>query len=209
MPLKHITRYLREGSRLHAFRSGGGLRVVRMEKDKRGGKLIGYGEHPHIGEALKLANKTLAPLGRMPKKSVYLTGSQTSEDALDEWVLSGHTFDAWLEGEEIVVQLLNPYHSDHCPAPILEEALRKGSAEWHHRGGITKISGVSCRCNGGHKFGQKFDETHWSYSLDTTRETTQPWSYTVAKTGRGKDFDEALKNALEAPQLEVEQKKAA
>lgn len=40
---------LMEGGRLHAFRSGGGLRVVRLEY---GQKLRGYGEHYDIGTAL-------------------------------------------------------------------------------------------------------------------------------------------------------------
>ena len=43
MRLIGINKALKEGGRLHAFLSGSGLRVVRIEKN---GKLKGYGEHP-------------------------------------------------------------------------------------------------------------------------------------------------------------------
>lgn len=43
---------LKEGANIHVFRSGGGLRVVRLEKK---GKLISYGEHPYFSTALSHA----------------------------------------------------------------------------------------------------------------------------------------------------------
>ena len=206
MTHKYIDRALRSGLRLHAFLSGGGLRVVRVEND---GKLAGYGEHPYIQEALRLADKTLRPLGRMPKKSKYLTGSATAIGPLDEWVLSGNTFDAWVEDNKVVVQLINKFYGDSCPTAVLEDALRNGSAEWNHRGGITKIHNVRCGCGSNHAYGQVFDKTHWSYSLETIQKSGRSSYYPVAKTGYGADFGGALENALAAPQLELEEKAKA
>ena len=59
--LDHLQQALRNGAKLHAFLSGGGLRVVRLEK---GGKLLGYGEHPYIEEALRHADEDTEAGGR-------------------------------------------------------------------------------------------------------------------------------------------------
>lgn len=203
MTLSHITTALQAGARLRAFRSGGGLRVVRIERGKRGGKLIGYGEHPHIQEALNLTNKTLRPvIGRMPKRSVYMTGASSADGPLDEWILCGHTFDAWAESDgTIVAHMLNPSFSNEVPETLLKKALAEGSAEWHDRGGIHLVHSVS--------YHPKRDEHRYDYGLKEIKRCTQNVMYPVAKTGRGKNFDEALQEALKAPQLEVEQKKAA
>lgn len=211
MSLQNITRQLLKGNVLHAFRSGGGLRVIRIEESKRGGKLVGYGEYPHVQEALVLANKTLGLFGRIPKKSVYWTGSSIPQDELDAWLLNGRTFDAFTEDGEIVVQLHQEHYRDPCPQPILEEALKSldGSALWHHRGGVIKIHNVTCLCRDSHNFGGDFDKTHWSFSLEYIKELEKPFHYAVTKTGRGKDFDEALTDALEQPALEFDQSKAA
>ncbi len=200
MSLKHITLALREGCRLHAFLSGGGLRVIRVEKGKRGGKLVGYGEDPHIDAALELADDTLRT-GKIPKDSIYLTGSSTPEGPLDQWILCGHTFDAWAEADgAIVVQLLNSYYRDEVPETLLKEALEKGTAEWHNRGGIHQVHSVT------HHPERKAH--HYDYGLKEVKRCTKSVSYPVAKTGRGKDFGEALKAALAAPQLEVEKQAA-
>lgn len=197
MTLSHITKALQAGARLHAFCSGGALRVVRIERGKRGGKLIGYGEHPNIEEALNLTNKTLRPvIGRMPKKSVYLTGASSAESPLDEWILCGNTFDAWAKADgQIVVQLLNENYSDEVPETLLKEAIAHGSADWHNRGGIHQVHSVS--------YHPKRDEHRYDYSLKEIKRCTQNVRYPVAKIGRGKNFDEALQEALKAPQLEI------
>lgn len=203
MVLRHIDKALREGCKLHAFRSGGGLRVIRIEKGKRGGKLVGYGEHPYVDEALRLADRTMRPiLGRMPKKSVYLTGSSSSSGPLDEWILQGHTFDAWAEADgTIVAKLLNSFYSDDVPETLLKKALFEGSVEWHNRGGIHLVHNVS--------YHPKRKEHRYDYSLKEIKRCTQNAHYSVAKTGNGKDLDEALKAALLAPQLEVDEEAAA
>lgn len=116
MELTGIEQALRYGCRLHAFRSGAGLRVVRIEKD---GDLVGYGEHPHASDALSHANEDILAGGR-PYDEVYgclkphyLTGSSSANDELDLWLLQGHTFDVRCEGNEFVFELkgFNVLHS--------------------------------------------------------------------------------------------------
>src|SRR3989344_9530066 len=100
---------LAEGSKIHGFLSGGGLRVV-IVKSKQ--KLRGYGEHPSVDEALIHANEDFLAGGR-PYKEVYgkvhthyLTGSRDTTSPLDAWLRQGNTFDAYRVGEnQIVVDL--------------------------------------------------------------------------------------------------------
>lgn len=104
---------LRDGCLLHAFRSGGGLRVVRLEevvgerrtpdKSLRRGEVIAYGEHPDIQEALAHAEEDFQAGHRAydqvygPIHPHYLTGSTTASCGLDHWVLSGHSLDVYCQ----------------------------------------------------------------------------------------------------------------
>jgi hypothetical protein len=93
-----LEKALRAGNTMHAFRSGGGLRVIRIEKGQRGA-LKGYGEHPGVDEALQHAaedyeaghrdySKVYSSKGLYPH---YLTGSSSSETELDAWIRQGLT----------------------------------------------------------------------------------------------------------------------
>lgn len=114
---------LRDGCLLHAFRSGGGLRVVRLEevvgerRDKdgnlrRGDEAIAYGEHPDIREALAHAEEDFQAGHRIhdqvygPIHPHYLTGSTISSCGLDRWVLSGHGLDAYCQTVQGKVQFV-------------------------------------------------------------------------------------------------------
>lgn len=99
---------LRAGCRMHAFSSGGGLRVVRIE---RSGKSVAYGEHPYINEALRIAAEDYKAGGRAYQdvygkiEKEYLTGDPCPNSDLDMWVRKGSTFDAWFEDELFVFEL--------------------------------------------------------------------------------------------------------
>ncbi len=145
MKFTGIEQALKDGCKICAFRSGGGLRVVSIKKDDES---KGYGEHPQLEDALSHAQEDFL-VGHKPYKEVYgvtkphyITGSSTPTGPLDEWILRGHTFDVWQDGDEIIFQL---------------NAL-----------------------NG------KLKE--------------------ITKTGRGKYFAEAMNNALDADEIETEQK---
>lgn len=109
MDLTHLEQALKNGAKLHGFRSGGGLRVFSVKRD---GVDIGYGEHPAALDALAHVNLWLeqdpAPTykefygGKFPH---YLTGSTHSSDALDAWLKRGSTVDAYQNGEGVVVEL--------------------------------------------------------------------------------------------------------
>jgi hypothetical protein len=91
--LEGIDKALQEGYILRAFRSGGGLRVVRIETEfgKGEGELKGYGEHLNLMPALRRASNDFLAGGK-PYKAMYLTGTSQAEDSLDNWVLSGQRF---------------------------------------------------------------------------------------------------------------------
>lgn len=89
---------LRAGNMIHAFRSGGGLRVVRIEEGHKRGKLLGYGEHFNIETAFAYAEMDLVkhiPYDKFYGKIVphYLTGSSDPSSVLDHWILKGYAFD--------------------------------------------------------------------------------------------------------------------
>ncbi len=135
-----IEKALFEGVKLHSFRSGGGLRVVTLEKE---GKSVAYGEHPYMADALMHANQdyldgglTYEQLysGQNAKYRHYLTGAApTGHDELDTWISRGNVFDAYVE-EEIIVCKLIGYTADYEPGEkvghgkTLQEALKQALA---------------------------------------------------------------------------------
>lgn len=75
-----ISEALKEGCRLHAFRSGDGL-MVRVGKENA---MNGYVEHPHSDSVI---------------------GSSELGGALDTWVKRGRACQAWSDNGEVVVEL--------------------------------------------------------------------------------------------------------
>lgn len=99
MKFKHIENALKEGYKLHAFRSGGGLRVLRLECDN---KPLLYGESADLKNALRILNDDAKAGGRKYSnvygkiEDHYLTGSYASDaDELDSWICSGKPFDVF------------------------------------------------------------------------------------------------------------------
>ena len=87
-----IDRALKDGLVVRAFRSGGGLRVVRIEeanKPESKKSLKACGSHPHLREALMFASADYLA-GGGTSETHYLTGTTRAEDGLDKWVLCGH-----------------------------------------------------------------------------------------------------------------------
>ena len=109
MAKKHgtVEALLRDGAYLHAFRSGGGLRVVRVSTSAN---LLAYGEYPDIGEALAHAEEDARAGGREYSEVYgkihdhYLTGSSSPASSLDWWVLRGRAFDVLFEAGKFVFQ---------------------------------------------------------------------------------------------------------
>jgi len=197
MRLDGLEQALRENCRIHGFRSGGGLRVVRIEQD---GTLRGYGEHPHVEDALAHANEDFLAGGR-PYKEVYgvlkphyFTGESTPTSDLDAWLLQGRTFDAYFESDAVVVELKG-LHQVTVPEEIQKAVLEDGQTRfWEDRGIKYKIS---------------WSRFPGSKKPCCTTEVVEPaegkdeWFYNIVKLGEGSTFFEALNAAYEAEEVEL------
>jgi hypothetical protein len=200
--LDGLEQALRDGCRLRAFRSGGGLRVVSLTK---AGKSVGYGEHYDITEALRHADEDFLAGGR-EYKDVYgagklyphhLTGSSTAASNLDLWVLQGHTIDAWTtRRRKTVVVRLKGYKEFEHPEGLNHRVLAGETVRWEDRG-FTYESTKSQLPNG---------DDCVSTQVVAVAEGVDPrddWMYRVEQTGRGTTFWEAALAALEAEAVPV------
>ncbi len=209
--IQAIEQALREGCRLHTFRSGGGLRVVRIENEKN--ELKGYGEHPALEEALVHANENCVDNltyeqqynGDNAKYPHYLTGSTHSSTELDAWVKAGHNFDAHFETQEgcFVVELKG-YAHQHTPEEIQKRVIKTGQPEeWKDKKrGYTFLSEPFTFPGNG--------EAGCSTKVIGTpegKEKSDPWMYEIVKTGfSATSLWEAISNAFIAEEVEVENK---
>lgn len=195
--MKILEAALTKGAKMHAFLSGGGLRVVRLE-DKR---LVGYGEHPSIEEALRHTAEDYAAGGR-PYAEVYgkmydhyLTGSPTPSSELDACVRQGRTFDARADGAEYVVEL-NGLGQTKIPEDVKERALAGETVQWMDRG-YTYESAPTRFANG---------EPCVSTSVVAHPEggsSIGSWHFDITQTGRAARLVEAFAEALRAKAVEV------
>lgn len=204
---------LAAGNVIHAFLSGGGLRVVRVEQ-ARHGKLTGYGEHPQVDEALRHAAEDFAAGGRPyhevygtfdldhpegGKKGLYpmyLTGDSNPTHALDAWMCQGHTFDAYLEGSEFCFELKGLEQST-TPRDIVDRCSAGETIAW------TDARGVSFECTPS-RFpnGERCCSTRIVSKPDGMPDH-RAWMYYSKRTGRGPTLEEAARLAFEAPMIET------
>ena len=201
MKLTGIEKALSNGCTVHGFRSGGGLRVIRIEKKN---KLLGYGEHPNVEDALSHANEDFLAGGRPYNKVYggtkphYLTGSSTSTSPLDHWLLQGYTFDAWKNGKGVAFRLAGQTQVE-LPKEILDEVLRSGKpAMWEHRGYTYRITKSSLPNK------EPCTASEVVKSPDGKKNGSNPWMYHITKTGHGKNFFKAMENAFKARKAEAE-----
>jgi len=105
--------------------------VVRIEKN---GKLIGYGEHPYVEEALRHADEDTAAGGRKYDEVYgklydhYLTGSVAPSSKLDAWVIQGRTFDVTYEDEHYVARM-SASEEVRTPEAVVQRVLATGAPE--------------------------------------------------------------------------------
>lgn len=198
-PLNGIEKALQDGCNIHAFLSGGGLRVVRIEQY---GVLKGYGEHPSIDHAIYHADDDFLAGGRDYKTVYggehlhYLTGSLSTTSPLDAWVRQGRTFDAYKRDGDVVFEL-HGYSETDIPPEVLKEVDEMGqTVTWRSRGYTYETSG-SRFPNG--KACHSTRVIEWPKG----RDGADPWMYKIVKTGAGKNFTEALEKAFEATEVEI------
>jgi len=201
--LETLTKALRQGAKMHAFLSGGGLRVVRLEKRD---KLVGYGEHPSIDDALSHAAEDYLAGGR-PYAEVYgglyphyLTGSCETTSALDAWVRRGRTFDAHAAKDEIVV-VLKGMGESRMPQEAWPEIKAGRSFRWKERG--YTLEARPCRFANG-----DLGASTVCVELAPGRDKYRSF-YDIEQTGRAATLEEAFHAALEAEAIEVTEKRTA
>lgn len=199
--LSGIEKALIDGCKLHGFSSGGGLRVIRLEKGK---ELAGYGEHPHAEEALKICNEDYLAgckpynevYGSDAKRPHYLTGSTECTSNLDCWLRFGSPVDCWREGDQYIFKM-SGFAQIPVPENINEIAKREGLAFWSNRGFAYVIT--SCRFPSG----ELGTQCQVSKETSTRKDFDKAFGYKITKTGQGATFWKAMISALHASEVEV------
>lgn len=198
-----IEKALREGGQLHAFMSGGGLRVLRIEKGKRGGKLIAYGEHPTVDEAFRILGDDFKAGGRDYNKVYgkieehYLTGQSMPEGELDAWIRKGSTFDARFTKGEFVFELTG-LEDSRTPDDTVKRCTAGETVKWTDERGVTYECSPSRFPNG--------------EACCSTRIVSRPkgmkehraWMYYATRTGKGLTLEAAIDAAFKAAYVEVD-----
>lgn len=197
--LDTLDKALRDGACLRAFLSGGGLRVVCLERPT--GTLVGYGEHPHLCDALSHAAEDYLAGGR-PYKEVYggskphyLTGSTTPNSDFDAWIRQGQTMDACCDRDQIVVALRG-YEHQKTPESVQAKLGAGETVCWRARG--YQFESAPARFGDG--------EIGWSTRVIETppgRRDIDAMHYKITKTGRADSLATAMDAALAAEPAEV------
>jgi hypothetical protein len=203
LALRTIEDALRAGNLLHAFLSGGGLRVVRIEMPGTPHRLVAYGEHPHVDEALRITADDYRAGGREygavygKEETHYLTGSPAPNGALDAWIRKGRTWDA-LFRENLFVCELRGLEDDHTPLEIVNRVLLFGEqVTWTNARGITRVAEQSRFPNG-----EKCCSTR-VLSKPEGMSDVRTILYRVTKTGAAETLHGAIEGALAAESVEV------
>ncbi len=205
---------LRKGNVLHAWSSGGGLMVVRIEKGRHG-KLMGYGEHPHIHDALAHAAEDFLAGGR-PYSEVYgtfdmddpnggktgiypmyLTGDPSNPSQLDKWVRNG-TFDAAFKDGKFEVDL-HGWGEFKTPDDIVKRCTEgQETVEWDDGRGCKFASSPTTLPGNGKP-------------ACSTRTVSRPegmkqhrvWIWRTIQTGRANTLTDAFSEAFKAKSVET------
>lgn len=198
-----LEKALRAGCKLKVFLSGGGLRVARLEAGED--NLFGYGEHPHLEEALAHVAEDYAAGGR-PYEEVYgesgihthyLTGARETSSPLDEWVRRGNKISAVYDDGDFVVTL-SGYGQHELPEGVMDRVIATGQSERHEQRGYTYEvvrsrfpTGAPCvTCN---VVGTPLVQ----------RLGSDPWMWQEKRIGRGASFEAACEAALAATPMEA------
>jgi len=197
--LKEIDLALKNGAKLHGWRSGGGLRVISLELHDRN---VGYGEHPDVLEALEHANEDLLAGGRKYSEVYgkiyphYLTGSLDSTSELDRWILDGNDINAE-ESEGKIKVTLSGLKIFRTPKETTKK-VRETQKEliWEARGFTFRTYPNNYEWDLPGAVGTEV--------ISEGNGDKKPWSYRISKIGLGKSFILAVREALKADEIEIE-----
>lgn len=201
---------LRKGSVLHAFMSGGGLRVIRLEKPRHGVN-TGYGEHPYVDEALRHAAEDFAAGGRPYNKvygdggiyDMYVTGASKPEGKLDAWIRSGNTFDVKFSDDQFEVNLRG-WSDSVTPKDVVERVIRTGKSETFkdERGNEFETSAMRFPGNGEAGCSTKPISINPKY---TGNRQHRLWMWRTSQVGQAATLKEAFAAAFVAKPIETEE----
>ena len=140
MQHKNIDEALRDGLSIRCFRSGGGLRVFRME---RGTDLVYYGESCDMPEALKVLQRNIEGGGKSYEETYgdgktevhYLTGGYPAKnDLVDQWVFQGYGFKADFFEGRVRLALKNEFVADLAPDAVQDRVFQGETIRWKYVG---------------------------------------------------------------------------
>lgn len=204
-PLPGIHLALRKGLRLHAFLSGGGLRVVSLVDSHDNEKA--YGEHPHVEEALNYLDEDFLAghrpydevYGSKGKYTHYLTGSSIPTSNLDNLLCHGNRFDVWQYGNNIVFVIHGYKHVDMPKiSKVIARILPGVPIPWYERGFIhSSVYSTHLFANG--------EPGYSSRTLNPKKDGIRSTMYKTIKIGHGKTFWQAMENAFRAAEKEVKE----
>lgn len=209
MKLEGINKALKEGCKITGFVSlDGKLRVVQIVKDE---KLKGYAEGFNIEDALTYADKSFLANGQIFQE-VYgdrypgtLKTDPTIINLLDRWLKNRKAFRCFGRGDQVIFQIYG-LMAVSPPKEICEKAKKSGEPViWENRGFIYE---VTCEIPQNPMIYKHCGETITTKAIKRSARAPKgkhkEWFYNITKTGGGKNFNEAMKNALKAPEAEVD-----
>ena len=183
---------LRSGGKMHAFLSGGGLRVVRIEAC---GDLVAYGEHPVMSDALRICAEDFLCGGRKYKdvygsvETHYLTGQSEPDGDLDALVRKSGTFDASFGGGVFLFEL-HGFEQHEAPAGVQDRATAGETVRYTDDRGMRFVASPSRFPNG---------ERCYSVSVEFKPENMKGedvWMWRSVRKGAGTTLIKAIESAF-------------
>jgi hypothetical protein len=171
---------------------------------EKGGKLLGYGEHPYIEEALRHADEDTEAGGRPyaevygGKYDHYLTGSSTPSSDLDRWVRQGRTFDVIFDTYCGYVAKMVSMEQADLPQEVEQRVTKTGVKETFVNRGFTYEASRITFASG------VFGTSVKTIGCPEGKDKSLSWMWDAVRTGYGDTIMKALEAALVAEPQEVE-----
>lgn len=194
--MKVLEEALKNGCIIHGFRSGGGLRVFRLERADPGsrGDLVGYGESATAEPALTILAEDVKAGGREYHDVYgklyphYLTGSSSPGGKLDAFLLRGADVDVFYENGAFVATI-ETLGEVRTPEDIVKRSTAGETVQFSARGFLYETAP------------SRFPNGERCCSTRVVKSPpgrTDSWHYREVRTGRGETLIQALADACEA-----------
>lgn len=195
---------------MHGFRSGGGLRVFRIERTKtlkrERGSLLFYGEGVDCDDALRILADDIKAGKTRPYNEVYgkeephyLTGTTAVCSDLDRQIIQGRSIDVWVTEKDKFVAVIKGLEDVQTSEECCNRAKisKTGSYQWTSDRGFVYETSTSQFPNGEPAFSTRI------VHVPPGRTHHQGWMYDVKYQGKGDTVAEAINACLAAPPVEI------